>query len=479
MKHRLLIIIKKVVRSIYGGCTWKIIIFIKKKNNLFKEVFFFFFLFFFSYTFLNVPLNFSKKSLESASCHERISKIKIKMLFRVSSLPLRHGHNFSKICRPFHSDLSMTVCNVPQLPSHGIVQGNRSSHTSTCKEVNEVMKSNLNQEWSLSAVNPKVVRAEYAVRGLLALRAEELQRKLETHPGSLPFSKILTCNIGNPQQLGQRPITFLRQLSSLLEYPTLLESENEALVSKLFPSDAIQRAKTLLSEIKSVGAYTHSQGIFSIRKHVAEFIQARDNGIPSNACHIFLTNGASAGIQTVLQTIVSGPKDAVMIPVPQYPIYTATLSLCGAEAVPYYLNEENSWQIDTSSFQLPTSLNVKAICVINPGNPTGNVLTRSTIENILRFSEKQGWMILADEVYQSNVYEGEFFSFKRVAYELQIKSPIISFHSVSKGVFGECGRRGGYFECYNVHENIIAQFYKLASICLCPAVQGQVAVCLF
>ena len=92
-----------------------------------------------------------------------------------------------------------------------------------------------------------------------------------------------------------------------------------------------------------------------------------------------------------------------------------------------------------------------AICVINPGNPTGQVLTRDNIEAVIHFAKEEGLFILADEVYQSNVYaEGsKFHSFKKVMMEMggeYAELPLASFHSMSKGWQGECGLRGGYME---------------------------------
>ena len=88
---------------------------------------------------------------------------------------------------------------------------------------------------------------------------------------------------------------------------------------------------------------------------------------------------------------------------------------------------------------------------------------------------------MADEVYQNNVYkksERPFHSFKKVMRSLgpEEQLELFSFHSVSKGMIGECGRRGGYVECANIDEAVIEQLYKLGSISLCPTVQGQMTV---
>lgn len=136
-----------------------------------------------------------------------------------------------------------------------------------------------------------------------------------------------------------------------MEYPDLLKDENREIALKLYASDAIDRAKLLLANIGSVGAYSHSQGIPLIRENVARFITDRD-GFPADPSKIFLTQGASAGVQLTLQMIVEHPDVGIMIPIPQYPLYTATLAVLDATPVPYYLDESKAWGL-TVSFSFP------------------------------------------------------------------------------------------------------------------------------
>lgn len=122
----------------------------------------------------------------------------------------------------------------------------------------------------LRHLNQNVLNAQYAVRGELAVKAEEYRESLLASDPSLPFNQVISANIGNPQQLGQKPITFFRQVLSILEYPDILKTEY---AEKIYPVDAIDRARTLLKEIVSVGAYSHSQGVLAIRKSIAKFIE--------------------------------------------------------------------------------------------------------------------------------------------------------------------------------------------------------------
>jgi len=112
--------------------------------------------------------------------------------------------------------------------------------------------------------------------------------------------------------------------------------------------------------------------------------------------------------------------------------------------------------------------------VINPGNPTGQVLSEQTIEIIINFCAKNRIVIFADEVYQENIYKKntKFESFKKVHSRLQSESVLFSFHSTSKGLVGECGFRGGYFEAVNLDQELYELFVKIKSINLCSNTSG-------
>lgn len=126
---------------------------------------------------------------------------------------------------------------------------------------------------SVDQINQCVVNAEYAVRGELALKSEAFRARLNKGDKTLPFDQVINANIGNPQQLDQKPITFFRQVLSILENPRLLDNE-EALVNSLgYKSDVIERAKFLLKSVGSVGAYSASTGVPAIKESVAKFIE--------------------------------------------------------------------------------------------------------------------------------------------------------------------------------------------------------------
>ncbi|GES63581.1 alanine aminotransferase [Aspergillus terreus] len=334
-------------------------------------------------------------------------------------------------------------------------------------------------------INPQVKEAKYAVRGELAVKAEEYRVRLAQGDKSLPFDSVIFANIGNPQQLDQKPITFFRQVLSLLENPELLQKPDALRTTFGYQQDVVDRAKTLLADVQSVGAYSHSQGAPIIRQSVANFIEERD-GYAANPQDLFLCAGASSGVNTLLNVICDGPDAGVLVPIPQYPLYTATLALLNAQCVPYHLEEQRAWGTDVNAIRTSLSqarsagTDVRAIVVINPGNPTGASLSPADIKSVIDLAAEEKLVVLADEVYQTNVFEGEFTSFKKRLRQLQDEFPgkyddveLASLHSVSKGMVGECGQRGGYFELVGFDPEVAAQIYKLVSIGLCPPVIGQ------
>lgn len=124
-------------------------------------------------------------------------------------------------------------------------------------------------------INQRVVAAEYAVRGELAVKSEEFRSQLAKGDKSLPFDQVISANIGNPQQLDQKPITFFRQVLSLLENPQLLEKEDILINGLGYKTDVIERAKWLLKQVGSVGAYSASTGVPAIKESVAKFLESK------------------------------------------------------------------------------------------------------------------------------------------------------------------------------------------------------------
>ncbi|KAL7673040.1 hypothetical protein ACOME3_007911 [Neoechinorhynchus agilis] len=344
------------------------------------------------------------------------------------------------------------------------------------------LASNVGEALNVDNMNPLIKKVEYAVRGAIPTRALELQKEL-AKGAKLPYDKVIKANIGDCHATGGKFITYIRQVLAACTYPELMKHNG------LFPSDVKNRARLILDNCgsgKSLGSYSESVGIDCLRKSIANYISNRD-GIDVKYTDIFASTGASDGIRTILKLVMSAPCDkpaGVMIPIPQYPLYTAALTEYNIHPMGYFLDEDNLWaismeELERSYNEAKKSCVPRAIVVINPGNPTGQLLSKENIENIIKFAKDRSLLILADEVYQDNIYEpgANFISFRKVL--LGMPSPykqaeLASFHSASKGFMGECGARAGYCQMENFDDDVKLQVSKLISTNLCPPVWGQV-----
>ena len=150
---------------------------------------------------------------------------------------------------------------------------------------------------------------QYAVRGEVVIVADRITQDLasmdEETKESYPFDHIVYTNIGNPQSVGQKPLTWPRQVLALVDLPDAegIDHPNSHL---MFPSDAIDRAREIKNGLGGVGtgAYSHSQGARHFRDDIATFIEGRDGGIKSDPDTIYMTNGASNGIQMMLTALI-------------------------------------------------------------------------------------------------------------------------------------------------------------------------------
>jgi alanine transaminase len=308
---------------------------------------------------------------------------------------------------------------------------------------------------SLATIDPRVVAADYAVRGEIVKRAQTIAEELEAYERAAaahardasaapppkrpyPFDKCVWCNIGNPQILGQPPMSFFRQVLSLCEYPALLkaaEQAHAALVQEaaaagavgtagrpsppagslaaLYPRDAVARAREFMDEIPGgVGAYSDSAGALVLRRQIAAAVARRDGGIACDPDDLFLTDGASPAVHYAMEMLVRDARDAFLVPIPQYPLYSAALTLQGGELVPYWLDEDRGWALDVGQLDArlhearARGLRVRGLVVINPGNPTGQCLSLANMRDVAALCEREQLVLIADEVYQTNVYVG-------------------------------------------------------------------------
>jgi alanine transaminase len=343
---------------------------------------------------------------------------------------------------------------------------------------------------SINSINNAVKSAQYAVRGPIVSKSLKYKEELSQPASTLPFDEITSCNIGNPHELNQVPISYIRDVLSLVINPTLIDRCG----TSIFNEDVINRAKKYLDRsrkgVVGMGAYTESKGMRVVRDDIADFLEERD-GFRGNIENLFLTNGASSGVTLCVQTLIR-EGEGILTPIPQYPLYSALTTLNNAELVPYYLDESSNWSTQASHLievinkAKQDKIPLKALVVINPGNPTGQIMKREDMEAVIEICVDENIILMADEVYQTNIYKkgAEFLSFRKVAYEMGVLDvsddsssglQLISFHSISKGFVGECGLRGGYFEIHGIPNNVVDEMYKLSSTALCSNTIGQVA----
>nr|XP_015209553.1 PREDICTED: alanine aminotransferase 2-like isoform X3 [Lepisosteus oculatus] len=311
---------------------------------------------------------------------------------------------------------------------------------------------------TLNEVNPYVRSIKVLDKEFIRMRAREIRKEL-LQGVKKPYKKLIDVSSGDAHMAGMKPISFLRQVLAVCLYPELLHSDR-------FPSDVEQRAQRLLKNCEggSLGSYSPPCGIVSIRRSVSEFISQRDGGVPSDPDNIFITSGGQDAIRCILKILVHGEGHAqtgVLMPVPSYSYFKIAVLEVGGAIVPYHLSEEQGWDMQVNELRraLQTArghCSPRALYIINPGNPTGHVQSRESIEEVIRFAAEEKLFLLVDEVYQQTVFgEGSaFVSYKKVLYEMgpsySDMVELASLHSVSKGFTGECGLRCGYVEFVNL-----------------------------
>ncbi|XP_017579250.1 alanine aminotransferase 2-like [Pygocentrus nattereri] len=317
----------------------------------------------------------------------------------------------------------------------------------------------------------------------LRRRADAIRLQL-TQGVSKPFKKIIDLSSGDIHSVGMKPFTFVRQVLAGCLWPNLLASDT-------LPDDARRRAKKLLENCDggSIGAYAESSGLAYVQRTVAKFISARD-GWPSNPAHIFIASGSIRAITAVLKLLAQGggvSQTGVLIPVPFPYTLPRVLESVGSVPLSYSLREEAGWRIEMEELQrallsskghcLP-----RAIYISNPGNPTGHVQSRESIQEVIQFVAQENLFLLVDEVYQDTVFEVgcEFVSYKKVLAEMgppySHTVQLASVHSLSNGIMGECGLRAGYMELVNVDESVM--LFAEALLCgdISTPITGQIAL---
>ena len=286
----------------------------------------------------------------------------------------------------------------------------------------------------LPAIQPARHLAEvrYEIRGPLARRALELERQ---------GHEIIKLNIGNPAAFGFRTPETMRL----------------AIIEHLGQSEG----------------YCHQKGIFPAREAVVMETQSR--GISGVTVEdVFIGNGVSELILMTLEALLE-PGDEVLVPAPDYPLWTAAVRITGARPVHYPCRPENGFIPDPAEVEKLWTPRCKAIVLINPNNPTGAVYPPEVVDALVRLAEEKKMILFSDEIYDRILYDGA----QHVPVATRCKETLCAtFGGLSK-VYRACGFRVGwvFFSGRKEHAKEYLQTVELlASLRLCANVPGQWAV---
>jgi alanine-synthesizing transaminase len=272
----------------------------------------------------------------------------------------------------------------------------------------------------------------YEIRGQLANRAFELEKR---------GYEIISLNIGNPGLFGFRTPETMRL--------------------------------AMIENLGQAEPYCHQKGIFPAREAVV--MQQQNRGIHGvTADEVFIGNGVSELIDLSLRALLN-PGDEVLVPSPDYPLWSAAVTLNGGKAVHYRCRRENAFIPDIADLEALVSKRTRAIVVINPNNPTGAVYDRKTLEDIAALAERRGLVVLSDEIYDQMVYDDAEF----VPMATLVKESVCLTYSGLSKVYRACGYRVGW--CVFSGDLDRARDYLhamelLAALRLCSNVSGQWAV---
>jgi alanine-synthesizing transaminase len=272
----------------------------------------------------------------------------------------------------------------------------------------------------------------YEIRGPLARRALELERQ---------GHEIIKLNIGNPAQFGFRTPATMRL--------------------------------AMIENLPEAEGYCHQKGIFPAREAVVMETQSRGiRGVTVD--DVFMGNGVSELILMALEALLE-PGDEVLVPSPDYPLWTAAVALAGGKAIHYPCRPEDGFVPDPAAVEALVTPRTRALVLINPNNPTGAVYPASTVEALVRVAERRGLVLFSDEIYDRILYDGASHT---PAATLCDDTLCVSFGGLSK-VYRACGLRVGWAIFSGKKESArdyLEGLEVLASLRLCSNVPGQWAV---
>ena len=279
----------------------------------------------------------------------------------------------------------------------------------------------------------KLQHVRYDVRGPILVEAQRLEA--EGH-------KILKLNVGNTAPFGfDAPEGILADMAHHLPFSQ---------------------------------GYSDSRGIYSARTAVAQYYQAK--GLTRTSVDdVYIGNGVSELIMMVLQALVDN-GDEVLVPAPDYPLWTGAVSLCGGTPVHYLCDEGNGWNPDLAEVEAKVTERTQALVIINPNNPTGAVYSEAIVRGLIDIARRHDLVVLADEIYEKIIFDDAVHHHAaRFAGEDVL---CLTFSGLSKA-YRVCGYRAGWV-MISGPKHLASDFLEgltlLSNMRMCPNVPAQHAI---
>ena len=278
----------------------------------------------------------------------------------------------------------------------------------------------------------KLANVGYDIRGPVLDRAREMEEEGQ---------KILKLNIGNLAVFGLDP-----------------------------PDEIVQ---DMIRNLATSAGYTDSKGLFAPRKSIVHYTQQkRIAGVSVD--DVYLGNGASELITMSLNALLDD-GDEVLVPAPDYPLWTASVSLSGGNPVHYLCDEQSDWFPDLDDIRRKVTPRTKAIVVINPNNPTGALYPPELLQEIVDIARQHQLIVMADEIYDKTLYDGNTHtSIASLADDVLF----VTFNGLSKN-YRSCGYRAGWMILSGEKRHArdyIEGLDMLSSMRLCSNTPGQLAI---
>ncbi|MDO4441192.1 MAG: aminotransferase class I/II-fold pyridoxal phosphate-dependent enzyme [Moraxella sp.] len=279
----------------------------------------------------------------------------------------------------------------------------------------------------------KLANVCYDIRGELLQTANRMEA--EGH-------RIIKLNIGNPEPFGLLP-----------------------------PEEIVQ---DVAMNLQNASGYSDSRGIFAARKAILQYYQGKGLLSATDVNDVFIGNGVSELIVMVMQALLDD-GDEVLIPMPDYPLWTAAANLAGGKAVHYRCVEEDNWQPDLADIESKITPKTKGIVIINPNNPTGALYSDEVLKGIADLAVKYGLVLMADEIYDRILYDDAVHT---PMCTITDKALVLTFNGLSKS-HRIAGYRSGWVMISGKKDHatdFIEGLTMLASMRLCANVPAQYAI---